>query len=871
MRILVTGASGVFGRDVTHRLWQKGHDVVTLSRSRPVNLPSGVEFVPADIRDGVKVEKAMAGCDAVVHLAWTVTPSRRVEDHHEIDIDGTQNVLDAMVRTGCGRLVFASSVTAYGALPDNPPYLKETDPLRPPPDQIYASNKAAAEKMIIDSGAPAVLVRASVVLGREVDNLGMRLFAGPSLVQVRGDPGRMQLLHPEDIGRFFAEAVSSDRTGTVNLAADDVLPMAEVGRLMEKRVVVVGESALKRALDLMWKYNLAEVDPAAYQTLRFMPVVDTTVLREGWGFRCGYTTAECVEDFARSTNWFRYLGRKRVELPWRTKYPITRPSFDVPPPDGGELVPAAPPGVAGEFDQLVDTRFTSYTAANTSEAFPGPLTPLSLEVGLRSMRAAAEMTGHVIGIPEPLMSHLWHRSTGMFGHALYANLSVIHEMAQHMPGYDPEAWNELMFGGAETRAVERPAASKAQALRTAGRVLPRLAYYTKEVGRFERKMPRMVLPEAAVAELSDERLLARLGLMHDMVVHAWGLAATASAWAAAVFGAIEKKAGTSVAASIRGGRDRLASAGTLLAVQQLAELARKDPKVAEILSTRAPADALAEIRRSSLEFSRRFELAVARHGHRGPWETELSNLTYGDAPERLIDSITKHLHAPERATPPVTRIPANVRAMARIGHHFQRTRERARDAAMLMTHQYRIAARERGRRMAQSGLLDDPTDVYYLTLDQVTEPPANAKEIVARRRAERDRLAAIKMPITFTGHWEAEASDTQPLRPGDELRGIPASGGVARGTVRILASGASDDLQPGEVLVARLTDTGWTPLFGYASAVVTDMGGQLSHAAVVAREFGIPCVVQTNSATTRLRDGQTVEVDGATGVIRALD
>jgi nucleoside-diphosphate-sugar epimerase/phosphohistidine swiveling domain-containing protein len=870
MRILVTGASGVFGRDVTRRLWMKGHDVVALSRSRPANLPSGVEFISADIRDGAKVEKAMAGCDAVVHLAWTVTPSRRVEDHHEIDIDGTQNVLDAMTRTGCGRIVFASSVTAYGALPDNPSFLKEDDPLRPPPEQIYATNKAAAEKMIIGSGASAVLIRASVVLGREVDNVGMRLFTTPSLVQVRGDPGRMQLLHPEDIGRFFAEAVSSDKTGPVNLAASDVLTMAEVGRLMEKRVVVVRESMLKRAMDAMWKYNLAEVDPAAYQTLRFMPVVDTTALREQWGFRCGYTTAGCVADFARATNWFRYLGRRRVELPWRTKYPVTRVPLEVPPPDGAEMAAAAPPGVAGEFDSLVDPRYAGYTAANTSEAFPGPLTPMSLEVGLRGMRAAAEMTGHVIGIAEPLRSHLWHRSTSLFGHAVYANLSVIHEMAQQMPGYDPEAWNELMFGGAETHA-ETPAASKSQAARTAGRVGPRLGYYSKEIARFERQMPGLVMSEAELAELPDERLLAQLGLMHDMVVYSWGLAATASAWAAAVFGAIEKKAGSSVAVSIRGGRERLASAGALLAVQQLAAQARREPAVAEILRSRRPADALAEIRTSAPAFARMIDEAIARHGHRGPWETELSNFMFGDAPELLIDSVAKHLDVAERPAPPVVRLRANVRGMAKIGHHFQRTRERGRDAAMAMTHQYRLAARERGRRLARDGILADPTDVYYLTLDQASEPPLDVKEIVARRRAERERLASLSMPITFTGRWEAEATDADPLKPGEELSGIPASSGVIRGVVRILRSGTADDLQPGEVLVAKLTDTGWTPLFGYAAAVVTDMGGQLSHAAVVAREFGIPCVVQTNDATLRLRDGQTVEVDGATGVVRAID
>ncbi|MGH2793927.1 MAG: PEP-utilizing enzyme, partial [Actinomycetota bacterium] len=862
-----------FGRDVTRRLWAKGHDVVALSRRPPAHLPSSVEFFPADIRDAIKVEKAMAGCDVVVHLAWTVTPLRTREEHTEIDLGGTRNVLDAMTRTGCARMVYASSVLAYGANPDNPPRLVESDPLRPRENQIYPYNKTLAEKMIGESGAPAVLVRAAVVLGRQVDNMGMHVFATPTVVQVKGDPGSHQFIHQEDVGRFLAIACHGDRVGPVNLAADDVLTNAQLARIVGKRIVTVRESSVRKVLSFLWERELVEVDPDALEGLRWMPVVDTTKLREEWGFRPAWSSAGTAEDFARSTSWFFYLGRKRVEIPWRTNYPDTRIPLSVPPPDGAELTPAAPAGVAGEFDDLVDTRFAIYTATNTSEAFPGPLTPLSVEVDLRAMRASAEMVGHTIGIKEPLMSHLWHRSTGMFGHGVYANLSIVHEMAQQMPGYDPEAWNELIFGGADVRADEHAVApSKAQAARTGLRVVTKLSYYSKEVARFERQVPSLTLGEAELGAMPDEQLEARLGLMHDMVVFSWGLAATATAWSAAVFGAIEKKAGSDVAASIRGGREMLASAGALLAVQQLAAEARKNAPVAEILRSRPPVDALAEIRATDPGYARRVDDVLARHGHRGPWETELSNRMFADAPELLIDSVAKHLSAPERPVPPIPSLKGSVRALAKIGHHFMRTRERARDAAMKMTHQYRLAARERGRRLASEGALDEPDDVFYLTLDQVIEPPADAKAIVARRRAERERLLATKMPITFNGTWEPGSGTAEAqLPPGSTLKGLPASPGVARGSVRILRSGASDDLQPGEVLVARLTDTGWTPLFGYASAVVTDLGGQLSHAAVVAREFGIPCVVQADGATARLRDGQTVEVDGAAGTVRAID
>jgi phosphohistidine swiveling domain-containing protein len=92
-----------------------------------------------------------------------------------------------------------------------------------------------------------------------------------------------------------------------------------------------------------------------------------------------------------------------------------------------------------------------------------------------------------------------------------------------------------------------------------------------------------------------------------------------------------------------------------------------------------------------------------------------------------------------------------------------------------------------------------------------------------------------------------------------------------RGRVRIVRPETIDDLQPGEILVAEVTDVGYTAAFCYAAAVVTELGGPMSHAAVVAREFGFPCVVDVHGATKALPSGALVEVDGATGEICVLE
>ncbi|MGH9187556.1 MAG: PEP-utilizing enzyme [Acidimicrobiales bacterium] len=125
-------------------------------------------------------------------------------------------------------------------------------------------------------------------------------------------------------------------------------------------------------------------------------------------------------------------------------------------------------------------------------------------------------------------------------------------------------------------------------------------------------------------------------------------------------------------------------------------------------------------------------------------------------------------------------------------------------------------------------------------------------------------------PTVSPGGWEPITDDEVPLQVGEQLHGIAAGPGMVRGAVRVLRDADFGELQAGEVLVARVTDVGWTPLFAYAGAVVTDVGALISHAAVVAREMGIPCVVGTGSAATRLRTGQLVEVDGTAGTVRVL-
>ncbi len=185
-----------------------------------------------------------------------------------------------------------------------------------------------------------------------------------------------------------------------------------------------------------------------------------------------------------------------------------------------------------------------------------------------------------------------------------------------------------------------------------------------------------------------------------------------------------------------------------------------------------------------------------------------------------------------------------------------------------------------GRRLVSLGLLQDPETVMFLRtqelLDALRTKTSDLHATCTERRNEIARYSRIKPPA-FVGVVPPPTPDSAgaPRTPDghtpSEFRGLAASAGVARGPVRVLTElSQAERLRPGDVLVVPVTSPPWTPLFAIACAIVTEVGGALSHTAVVAREYAIPAVVNVKNATKLLRDGEFVEVDGSGGIVRVL-
>lgn len=191
----------------------------------------------------------------------------------------------------------------------------------------------------------------------------------------------------------------------------------------------------------------------------------------------------------------------------------------------------------------------------------------------------------------------------------------------------------------------------------------------------------------------------------------------------------------------------------------------------------------------------------------------------------------------------------------------------AREASLYLVEETYVLARAvrdvLAERMCKTGHLADAEDIRFLTLDEVSEAgagnlsPAHTREMIELRRRNRPRAQS---------HWWQLRCDA--AEDDRTLTGVAGSPGVATGPARIITSPTEfHRLRPGDVLVCHYTDPTWTPLFSVASAVVADTGAQLSHAAIVAREYAIPAVMGTRTATERIRDGQLVTVNGTNGSV----
>jgi len=203
-------------------------------------------------------------------------------------------------------------------------------------------------------------------------------------------------------------------------------------------------------------------------------------------------------------------------------------------------------------------------------------------------------------------------------------------------------------------------------------------------------------------------------------------------------------------------------------------------------------------------------------------------------------------------------------------------RENVKDAGIRVIADTRTVLLELGQKLAARGVLAEADDIFFLRFPEV-EPVVsgnagfNVRGRVAERRAEYERNLVLAPPAITVGRYDPEKHKPDVIdSTSEELTGLAVSPGIVTGPARVILLAGTEQVLPGEILVAPFTDPGWTPYFIPAAGIVMDQGGLLSHGSIVAREYGIPAVVNVGPATKLIKTGQMIQVDGDAGKVRIL-
>ncbi len=589
--------------------------------------------------------------------------------------------------------------------------------------------------------------------------------------------------------------------------------------------------------------------------------------------------------------------------------PITAPRGAPPAPGGSVLWSNA--NVNENFPEPISPLLYSFAAPGYYHYFRN----LGLAFGVSRRRLAAM---------EPALRTI----IGVHGGRMYYNLTSIHAVLRMAPfGVRlTQAFNR--FVGAENVAPAPPGAAQwgdgrgrvgrsVELLRVAASTIWQYLFLRRRLEAFETRADRFASrtrPDR-LAERPLPGLLADLRSFLDIRFHRWKGASLADA-AAMVCYALLQPALRSV--DTRGGlHNRLLRAlpgvpSTMppLRLWHLSRLIRSDARLDRLFrtaETRAILHALGEDDRFSW-FRQEFDRFLADWGFRSSAELMLTAPSLQEDPAPAIELLKQY--AASDGEPPAAAMARQaaervaetsrvlealmrrspvaalaVRTLLRWTQNSVAYRERARLKQALLYTRLRLVALAIGRRLTDAGRLLKPDDVFMLTWQEIDELgtgramfPYRVPDLIALRRREHATLRAMRPPATVavplgeylplaTRPGRCEPADGREQPSPSSLTGIGASGGTAAGPAAVLGDvREAARLGDGDVLVTRQTDPGWAPVFGLVSGLVIERGGLLSHGAIVAREFGLPCVVGVANATGRIRSGQRVTVDGDRGV-----
>ncbi len=559
-------------------------------------------------------------------------------------------------------------------------------------------------------------------------------------------------------------------------------------------------------------------------------------------------------------------------------------------------------------------RFPVYTRGNAGEVYPEVFTPLSFsvaaEAGERAMRKAMLASGLVRPNELAGLASTTAVGSGVFGGYAYLNLSIQRTMSARMPGGKAaDADTNLLGVGDPPPHVPIDGEKNWRASLAGARYvwkllntkkLPELAKDQQKVGAYLARLPPVNGSNTDLRQATGDDFIDFFEYLFERHLR---VSFAAGITIAVLSNLCENNFDDpGLAVRLLAGLGDVDSAAPSVAMWDLSRAVNENPAVGAQFDA-GIAGLMHRLGQTEEAegFLDSFSAFLAEFGSRGPNEWDNAFDTWETDPELALVLIDRMRGTDESHNPRVQgnrlaadRVELEAETLAKVPR-FQRSvfakavrsaqlysqgRERTKTTVVRAIHGSRLRAMELDRRLyEQAG--GNRGDMWFLVgdeLDAYLEDPGSFRRTIKERRVVHQKLSERIPPFFFTDHqppldeWELRSNQLPGVVVGETITGLPGCLGVARGRARIVTNaGDPQGLEPGDILVAPLTDPSWTPLFVAADGVVVDVGAVMSHAVIVSRELGIPCVVSATNATRRIPDGALIEVDGSAGTVTVLE
>ena len=563
---------------------------------------------------------------------------------------------------------------------------------------------------------------------------------------------------------------------------------------------------------------------------------------------------------------------------------------------------------------------TVWSGTNPQEVVPGVMCPLAQSLIEWHMDVAMPAFMRAIGSQAEVPAAGVIR---FFGGRAYMNMSYVIPAYAGLPGRD--RMEAALNVGFDPRYLTLlgPASEEQRAPWWAGiRMLAGMGWLIRRTPTEIRNVEALVRPRVADLEATWDELdvaqqaqaLEEIAQLGEKVVTLHVRASSLSGGLLEPLAKIFGEGGTELMARALGGLEGMSTAEIGLAIRQLACLAAEDKDVRAVLYSDDPVEALAQLRqlRPNAPFVQAWDAFLSRFGHRAFRELDIAEPRWEENPRFVVELIRRHLNQGDLESPEqlmeaqyrrrheaYEEIYARLRRAGRgflvplvryllsQAAFYTVARENMKDLWTYVYAAIRRLALRVGKQWVHASWLDKAEETFYLRFSELVDgiqgrlKPDELRRLIAHREAEMRSVQSAVLPEPLVGHWGPEnrrvsLSAAEGVAKDRVLVGVGASPGRVTGVARILHDPVSEagHLGAGEILVTVQTDPAWTALFVGAGGVVTELGGMISHAAIVAREFGIPAVLAVRGATRHIIDGQRITVDGGRGVVyleEALD